>query len=411
MGFVVALVGVAQGVEGQKAPSWVCNNIKALYQRSSDTTLLRLVGACEASYEVDLIPHVATDSQMVDDALRLMDTHMQIPEYHDEQRLTFQRSGQTVFGPKVGIYASPALGGFKDREKFRQHGDTGVLVAWVYVEATIGTTLPDTYAELGLKPGMNCLRLVALAGMGWAGHMSQPDNAGKCDPAQGYFTLGRVHADRVQKLAAAGPLNNALGSPQYFAEEDYPAVARFGESRERRPLLGVKCADAWCEMSSVSFTSIPGLASDNGLSGREALIKGWYDEQILSIQQGNQLVPSDVRAAIVPSPNLADLGIADFENGWRRVATIIVHGNVGSTKYGAWGLQQGRTYLDLRLNGDVWESRLTYSGPGPSKTWYTLDRMPHLDVAVPGTARFRWTKGDEGIWTPCGQACCRVTGY
>ena len=49
--------------------------------------------------------------------------------------------------------------------------------------------------------------------------------------------------------------------------------------------------------------------------------------------------------------------------------------------------------------------------PGQSPIPFAVMRHIHYDAPVPGTARFRYTIRDPGLWGPCGNACCSTDGH
>ncbi len=194
----------------------------------------------------------------------------------------------------------------------------------------------------------------------------------------------------------------------------YPAVARFGESAAGNPLIGVRCLNAWCEMGAGTFDLRPPLPVTFGDYSPRATIKGWHDEQILSIRRLTpvpRFVPTSppLRAALVPREGVEALSPADFSAGWQRVAELYLEtAPPTGSKYASWGLQRGKNSIDLRQFAWGWTVRMTPPAPGAPRVWRVVARDVHLDAGIPGTARFRWTTGDDGMWVPCGQSCCHV---
>lgn len=319
-----------------------------------------------------------------------------IPEYHDEQRLSI---GGGNVGPMAYIYASPALGGFTDPAQFEEHGDRGVLVGVVSVLETYnGELLPQPYRDLGLAWGLNCIYL-AYRGTGppderWDAYVTN-SGTGANAPCQHSTspTWLSVHATRTSS----------------YGLRDHPPVARFGETRTGRPLLGIACLDTWCEIGPGSSDARPAQGSD-----REEKVKGWHDDQALSVWSPPGHYRRVMRAKVTPRRNVDQLTLADFAD-WQEVAIIRLDtAPPAGSKYEKWGLMKGKNTLELKLTGATWSAQVTSrreNGNFVTREWvFAEPRHPHVDAAVPGTARFRWTVGDEGVWVPCGQGCCKVEG-
>ena len=331
--------------------------------------------------------------------VRMADLPWFIPEYHDEQPLS---DGGTGLGPTAYMFASPYLSGFTSQEQFQAHGAMGVLSALVHVEAPPSTTLPTTYKNLHLQPGMNCVYIAYVPGATapgpWYSRVVHPAPGKACD--RNAYNAG----------TDGGNLPVLRTSIVGMDHKDFPPVARFGEGSLGEPLLGIKCLDAWCEVAPSSAVAYrpPGTT----VPGREGKIKGWHDEQILTEQVGGVLKPSSVRAALIPVHGLDNLTEADFQSDWQDVATIEIKAAnppLGS-KYYRWGLRKGKNRLQVRSVPGKWVARLFPADGSPAVDWNIIDREPHFDAAVPGTARWRMSILDDGAWVPCGTACCQAEG-
>jgi hypothetical protein len=347
---------------------------------------------------------------------KLMDIHWGIPEYHDEQRL---RDGQvpnnpnmpglTKFGPVASVYAVPQVAGYNHGHEIESQSPRGALVAYVIVDDPgSGVPLPDSYKRLFLQPGVNCV---------WVGHdRTAPPNQGwfaYVEPA----TLPDTACNRDAPLPSGQPLAVVRASVSGNIP-DYPAVARFGEGVVSgpggadlvQPLIGVICLNGWCEIGPANFrpgTPVPTDAFAHLPGGaRERKIAGWYDDQWLS----DDASPTPLlRAALIPQPNLDALSEHSFGAG-THVATIYLFSSPpAGSKYAQWGLHQGRNQLWIKGTGTKWESWIV-SGTPPVRTRWSVERHRHFDEAVPGTARFRWAESPNGMWTPCGAACCDDQG-
>lgn len=319
-----------------------------------------------------------------------------IPEYHDEQRFL---ADPTTFGPIVNIFASPYLGGFQYPWQLEEQGPRGMVVAVVYVDASPGTALPVVYRRLQLAPGMNCIWLAQDPGapsgtwIAFASHVvSVTEPCRDTDPRRPLAVVVR------------------RGHP-FTHPADYPPVARFTEGQSGQPLLGVRCFDAWCDIGPRQPDGRPAFtprATIAGQTSRPALIPGWHDEQILAYKDAAGILrPSGLRATLIPEMDLDQKSEASFQGTWVLVAKIHIEGDPAGGKYATWGLRTGWNHFWLRKDAAKWRAQVTDANGNFAKEWRHVDRHLHHDAAVPGTARFRWTSYDDGIWVPCGQACCR----
>lgn len=334
----------------------------------------------------------------------------EIPEYHDEQPLA---DGTGGYGPMAYVFASPFIGGFTSVTQIDAHGPYGFLAGVVFVEAPVGTTLPPTYTALGLVPGLNCVYLAhqgASEQLGWDAYIVSGSETTGCPRPMDADT--RHVAAKFQRQ---GTFNN---------QTDYPSVGRFDETNGGQPLVGFRCIDAWCDVGPGPNLDVR-PPSHNGVTffgnKREAAVPGWHDDQLLAVQTPGGLRPR-LRATVVPEPDLATKPISEFKGVWVRVATVWLGGDPSGTKYGAptagmphtWNMRRGLNALELSFDGVSWQGRVypvSANGYTPTTTGVTrliVTQEKHLDVLVPGTARFRWRVADEGIWVPCDQGCCRV---
>jgi hypothetical protein len=325
-----------------------------------------------------------------------------IPESSDEQRLD---DGSGGLGPLAYIFPSPSTNGFTRRSQVAAHGAFGMLVALVVVEdPQPPQPLPPSYQSLHLQTGgVNCI---------W---LRQPNISG-LGPYQAFVSLALPGQVCSRTDAMLGPLFVAESHP-LNAHSDYPAAARFGEYNNQ-PLLGFKCpagvsgnsSASWCEVAATPFTAQPPWASDNTREGR---VKGWHDEQWLSVRNSSGNWIKQVRASLVPFPNLDRLDKSDFTGGWVRVARFYIWADQPTTKYYRAGLRAGSSpgatfnTVELRSDGVKWQMRISAPGPGGGQTiWTNVEEMPHLDFPVLPGVRFRMSSLDDGIWVPCGQSCC-----
>jgi hypothetical protein len=369
-------------------------------ESANDSLVNRRAHACVD--EVDEARRRRSMMRTTPDNMRLAVIHSSIPEYHDEQRLP---DGSGGLGPKAAIYASPYLHGFNRQWQYNVHGNEGLLVAHVSVELLPGETIPPTYMALGLSEGLNCVWLTRLG--------ASNNYRATVRPAPNNTECNRTGPGATSLFVKTQSYGGA-------STDAYPPVARFSISKSGNPLLGVSCLNAWCEIGAPEaggpFQTYDPLPMELIPSTTENVmrVKAWHDEQLLSVQDPTtrKWLPTNIRAAIVPAEGVGDLQPDRFRSNWIPVATVYLDRDPPTdSKYYDWGLRGGRTgnKIELRVDGANWRVQVTSSAG--TKSWRFGHRMEHFDVAVPGTSRFRWTILDDAIWTPCGQACCRVEGY
>jgi hypothetical protein len=331
---------------------------------------------------------------------RLTEASWSFPEAHDEQRFMLANG---EYGPMTFIFASPQLGAFRHAWQVTEHEGRGLLVAVVYVEESYTGALDGDYASLQLRSGINCLFLTHQEGTdapAWQAHIMAASASGLCTGATGPRNLAVVRQ--------AGSLSS---------DDDYPPAARFTESRAGRPLFGVRCLSGWCDIGTPQGDGVtPAFevrspATKGVFAGREASISAWHDEQLLSAWRGGKLVRTTIRATIVPAKNLEERPATYYKDEWQAVATITLSQSPGDSKYARWGLRSGRNTLWLIEQGGTWRMKVARNESDPGTVWSkSVDRIGHFDAAVPGTARFRFNSYDDGVWIPCGAACCYAEG-
>jgi len=357
-------------------------------------------------------------------AMQLATMFFDIPEYHDEGRLAvdIERPG-ALLGPKLGIYASPFLGGFTRPAQIYEQGIPGTLAALVVVEGKPGDPVPASYSRLQLQTGLNCVYLYV-----------DPPPAGATVPnylAHLHYTARVALAtggtcDRKAAAAVPTPLSVVpVKSKRFSRDEDVPAVARFDTDVSGSPIMSFRCLNAFCEIgvAAEKYVRTPDnlnrpnqseAAWDPPFGGdRKMIVKGWHDEQHLAVLGPDyNWHSSDVKALIEPDPKAAEYDSADFHDQWKTVGVIQIDAPLPATsKYYKWGLRQGRNKLEFRYNSKkpVWEAHIVQPKTGVVVDWYRNERTPHFDMTVPAITRFRWTEADDGVWAPCGNACCKAT--
>lgn len=360
------------------------------------------------------------------ESLRLTRMYFDVPEYHDEGRLPAGNDARgALLGPLAGIYASPFLHGFTRASQISEQSRPGVLAGIVVVQLNKWeTTIPTSYQNLRLGVGVNCVWLYTTNGVAFQAFISHPDPGKECDRT--VFVPGGTppKANDGQLPVVAVRIRG------YTREQAYPAAARFDTDINGNPILAFKCLDAFCEIGVQNHSQVrrtggivppmppqqdwtlpPNLqaeAAANPEKVRVEVIKGWQDHQVLAIRDNNFVWrPSAVRATIVPDPALPGYDASSF-NQWRRVATIKIEGAVPTnSKYYRWGLRQGDNEVWFRDSAGIWKAEIRRAGQ-PATPWRYMKRTVHYDVSVPHIVRFRWTGADDGVWAPCGNACCKA---
>ena len=394
----------------------------SLAAKAEAETARMVAGRCIE--RVDASKRQGALNAMAADARYLAPLAFDIPENHDEGRLK-AGPGSSTLGPMAWIFASPHLGGFTRKAQIAEHRSPGVLAAVVIVE---NGPMPQYYQALQLQPGKNCIWLnYAPAGNLYHAFVSHPATVNQpCRPTA-------PPGGTPPTIMTGAPLPVvAAAEPGFRVSDGYPAAARFDEDINGVPVLAFKCLNAFCEVGTTpARRREPGSKLNPVPLGTpvQALVKGWQDEQELAEQVVDAAgVPfwrgSGVRASIVPADNIANHDRAAFSahaDRWFGMAVITIAGPLlPSNKYYGWGLRQGRNYVGMRyasatdtLVVGIFNAKLPdppSASPSPRKVWKVRERMMHWDVAVPPTARFRFTVGDDGIWIPCGNACCRSDG-
>lgn len=329
-----------------------------------------------------------------------------IPLYTDDQRLLTD-GGE--YGPYAAIFPAPRLATFT-LDSLRPAGNVGMLVAMIDVTMDEGVAaLQQTYSDLRLSPGTNCVYLRASDPM--VGYI-KPANAAEpfCDPTG--TTAAPLRVMRVQSGAPATP-----------------AVARFHEGRntargiaEGAPYFGLKCADGWCVFlpDNVEHIAPPQMA--DGDDSPVYTTMGFGDAQHLALKANNPrgLARTEQHAFVVPADNLERMDEAKFREDWQYVATVKFVKGPKAKYMKRWNFEpttENRLYIRINTATNRWESaieRRTYISSW-LPTWWTrsfakpIERDDHTGMNVPGTARFRWDKDDEDLWVRCDEGCCKVS--
>jgi hypothetical protein len=190
------------------------------------------------------------------------------------------------------------------------------------------------------------------------------------------------------------------------AATDIPPVTRFVQSGDTLTYVGVRCADAWCNVGAAGPPLVESVHKDApGVPATaQAQVKGWFDEQQLAVPAGGGTLGPSQFATVVPEPNLEH--IESFASP-QLVARVYfpVENPVYKRKF---GFAQGWNTIELQgTEGmDNWIATIKTSTGNP--TTLPVMRKAHTIGSVPGTARFAWIGRDEWIWIACKIGCCLI---
>jgi hypothetical protein len=316
-----------------------------------------------------------------------------IPEYHDCQRLL---NRELQYGPLVGVWSRDRLASVPVS---RYSQDQGVAVAELY------NFSPQGYFPLGLPgSGYSCLymkreisnrRITAM--MVYLG--SRADCPERFDPREFRVTTLQVKVQPNSRGAA-------------------PAAARWDmDPKSRIQYIGIWCPDGWCEVG------VPGFASSAEYSGaREERVKGWYDEQYLSVYDSvsKKIRPSSIRGRTIPAAGLDTMTLAHFacnpcgESHWRQTATVVIEKDSANFYGRKLNLEAGvRSNISVRhnLRRGTWEALIVRTGGSNAKVTRQVIRVDHSNIRVPGTSRWHFIENDETVWMRCSNGCCDVRDF
>lgn len=363
-----------------------------------------------------------------------------VPEFHDCQRFIVPLRGELAYDSLFAVYASqtlsslerrlgPAqlidtarpLGGGRGRPVAR---DPAARVRAAFVALVYGD---GPYAHLGIARGRNCLYVWRYVEPGHAGVATWfarmiPTYSHDCrDANKGALPTGKDLKVSRRQVADFDKLS------------DYPPVARWDwDTQILKQYIGVACGAAWCEIFADSLQSsaaLPVLASDNRDIRRVRLIKGYYDQQLLAkFETPDHPAPSRIMGTIVPDVRAAAQVMADFDKGPVHVADIGLESALGPTDPVLNVYQQkfnfvqtsittpAKMYIRSKPSPGNWEAGIVQPGSS-TPTLRAVKRRPvdpqfrSKGYQVPGVARWRWMRSDEGSWTRCDWGCCELSNY
>lgn len=318
-----------------------------------------------------------------------------IPEYHDCQRLLLRTDRRDVspltYGPLVGIWARDEIrsvpASFFDRPG-------GVAVAVLLNFSQIA------YPDLRIGPGYSCLYLQRTAGR-WRAVLENLGGTRNCPDtlsARSYdASVLEVQVQRRTQGAA-------------------PPAARWDmDPKSNIQYMGVWCPDGWCEIGLRGFTP-----SVEHTGAPEWRVKGWYDEQYLSVFDGNtqMLRLTSIRGRTVPAARLDTLQLSQFEcrncngmryGGWIHVATVLIEKDSADyfrRKLNLIPNDSNRVYIRHNVDAGRWEARVVNK---TATRFAQMIRVDHRNISVPGTSRWHFVPRDETVWVRCSDGCCDVS--
>ena len=372
-----------------------------------------------------------------------------VPEFHDCQRFLVedQASRELVYGARYAIFAAKDLGRTDTLEMLNDttlgEGDKDEIALASRLTAGLATAAAEIvadsdYAPLKILRGFNCLYVYLEGPQDWHAKMVpsgtvEQDCSEPVDPNE-------LHGDTLAV--------RLTGQGHGFTRHDFPKAARWDwDSVRTQHYIGTRCGAAWCEVGDFDFVSSKDRAERFGHPSagspvklrRSFYVKGWYDEQELAIRDGASVVPSGIWGVIVPDSMLEAYSESDFQ-GWARAAEValtVPEGVAVNPYQGKYNFthtddpisRPNRIYLCKVQAGAACELSnpdipKTCEGDG-DEAWRAriinaLGEVAYRCVKrcdytgqgfdVPGTARWRWLKDDEGAWMRCLQGCCELHG-
>lgn len=325
-----------------------------------------------------------------------------ITGFNDEQKLAFMgNSGNREFGPRVRLYVSSRLDSLT-KDEFET---APTLVGLAEVWPNTAPSLPSSYTRLKFKSSTSkelyCIRLqhdkTQPLNDGWSGWVIPYASGGNCDVTSAETKLP-VGVDDDGGNGNAG---------------NFPPVVRLTMDNQEQPGLGVACLAAWCELGYATAGYAPPAHSSG--KGEEWRIKGWQDEQFLSVPDGAGHLKPWKRGGLVPVPNLESIRIGAYLSDWQRVGSIWLDDNPpsGST-YANWKLAKGesdvwlKAYRKTPADTVLFMAAFTVGGQKPTVgPTYAVSRHG-WNVRVPGVLRFVWASDDDLFWVSCDMGCCTV---
>jgi hypothetical protein len=233
-------------------------------------------------------------------------------------------------------------------------------------------------------------------------------------------TSWKVLVNKVETSLAVKP-SNTTGSPD---------ATLLGWERNR-PVLGVRCGSRWCwiALDGDPIGTIPMNCPGGHSTEPTCTQPGWSDEQYLTKPDGAGGFVPGPRARIIPVEGLAtNFATLDKFATYTQIATIIADEDYETdvlppekdpdfTAPIHMRLKSGENKLYLQRRQipandgtmkddlDLMDARIVF--PDGTGDEFVMRRTGH-ERPVPGIARWKWSGGDEGLWTSCAAGCCEL---
>jgi hypothetical protein len=383
--------------------------------------------------------------------------HTNVPEYNDCQRVILSDG---TYGPLMAVFASYQLdslvrdSGYIDAagNQMIRAGTTSTVLA---AAAVFNYSLSFRYPPLGIGPYYNCLFVWGYAHSYHAKMVQVKAADQNCAGPVLPDTLAGMSLTVIDRQA--GPFDRS---------SDYPAVARWDwDSAHKIQYIGIKCGAAWCEVGpnggsghfspSDPYINLSPTAPKTG-ANRVRAIKGWYDEQLLSIQTGTgKASPTRLLGTVIPVDTLGSYTESSFTAQWRVVSHVALRRSADPRLTSIFKVYKAKFNFDpvspsadLRQMSEIafclgtaadctipptpnaslarsckstlaavtspsapprWWSRTTSSLDGTA-LYRCVTRRDHSEMDVAPTSRWRWLALDETTWEDCIRGCCEVDG-
>lgn len=343
-----------------------------------------------------------------------------VVEVHDCQRLVAagkDSTGGLEYGPLGMLFASDSL-----PELFTQLDRSGrprraaaAIFSWGYGE---DPTLGD-FPTLGIRAGWNCLYLEP-SGASVVATMVPVKDESAC-------VLPRTSNGTTLEVRTTGP-------SQGLTPDDIPAVARWdGDFAQggKTQQIWVRCGDYACVVGPSGFkegdalpsevkTALVAAIGSNNRSARLVAFRGWYDQQLLAVPDGNgKLKVGTTVGTLIPHPAIGEIENTGRFSEWIPVAWAYLP-VTDATYYEKLGLERGLNTIRMRqgeapagvapcqTDPDGLHWWIEVRAPSGKVTSKCGDRFKHslAPHQMPGTARWRWLDDDETTWVRCPQGCC-----
>jgi hypothetical protein len=299
------------------------------------------------------------------------------------------------YGPLIGVWSRDELRSVPPQ---RYEEPNGVAVAELY------NFSPQGYTALGiLGAGYSCL------------YLRREPGSRRLKATMVYLAQTSVCPDRFDPRRVRAKDLDVIVQTR---SREAPSAARWDmDPRTNIQYIGIWCPDGWCEVG------VPGFTPSYEYNGpREERIKGWYDEQYLSVYDSVQqrLRPSSIRGRTIPAPGLDTLTIAHFTcdsctaKHWRQTAIVIIEKDSAGIYARKLNLEPKiRSHVFLRYNRPqkAWEARIVRTAGTRASVMRRVIRVDHSNIVVPGTSRWHFVQDDETVWMRCSNGCCDVRDF